>query len=283
MRRDLQARTWRPWPLLSCGAPSAHWPLGGSQVNATELGRLGLIRPGLLPDGDPQLLPLLRLPSLSGRWAHCPEPSHATFPMSGESGCRLGCLRCGLWHSSAYLSPTTLDLGHQETQWSGWALCRGSFPWLRVPRGPGILWPGLQSLYRWMETGIGAPCTRGTLPPPGSGSGLLRVPFSPCTPLGCGGRSDPVPLGPGHPAALSGLRSFPGAGAGGGGSRARGQPVQERPYWWLLCTASCFEPLGCQAEACVGTRACVTPAGPQGSPQGPRSSTGIWSSATAAN
>ena len=75
--------------------------------------RFGLMRPGLLPDGDRQLLPLLRLPSLC-RWAHRPEPSWATFPMRGSRVAGLG-LSGGLWHSSAYLSPTTLDLGHQET------------------------------------------------------------------------------------------------------------------------------------------------------------------------
>ena len=98
-----------------------------------------------------------------------------------------------------------------------------------------------------METGTGVPCTRGRC--------LLRAWGQACSvsPLGCGGHSGPMPTGPGHPAAPSGLSSSPGAAAGGGGSRARGQPVQERSYWRLLCAASCLQRLGCQVEACVHT------------------------------
>lgn len=177
-------------------------------------------------------------PSLAdGHPAQSLPVSRATFPVSGESSCRLDSLLRGLWLSSMHLSPATPDLGHRETQRSGWALRRSTFPGLRVPSGP-----GLQSPFSggWRQASV-PPVLRACCLLQARRQARSMSPSAPAPVLSHSGHSDPVPIGLGHPAALFGLGSFPGAGAGRGGSRARGQPVQERSYWRLLCTGSCSE------------------------------------------
>ena len=189
-------------------------------------------------------------PSLAdGHPAQSLPVSCATFPVSEESSCRLGSRLRRLWLSSVHLSPATPDLGHRETRWSSWALCRGTFPGLRVPSGP-----GLQSPFSggWRQASV-PPVLRARCLLQAWGQARSMSPSAHAPVLSHSEHSDPVPIGPGHPAALFGLSSFPGAGAGRGGSGARDLSVQERSYWRLLCTASCSERPVRQVEACVLT------------------------------
>lgn len=229
--------TQRARPLLSCGAPPAHGPPVGSWVNATELRRLGLAFFSRMETSNSCCSPSSPPSLADGHPAHSLPISRATFPVSGESGCRLGSLRWGLWLSSVHLSPATPDLGHRETRLSSWALRRGTFPGLRVPSGP-----GLQSPFSggWRQASV-PPILEARCLLQARGQARSMSPLAPAPVLSRGGHSDPMPTGPGHLAALSGLSCFLGAGAGRGGSGARGQPVQERSYWRLLCTASCSE------------------------------------------
>ena len=135
-------------------------------------------------------------PSLAdGHPAQSLPVSCATFPVSEESSCRLGSRLRRQWLSSVHLSPATPDLGHRETRWSSWALCRGTFPGLRVPSGP-----GLQSPFSggWRQASV-PPVLRARCLLQAWGQARSMSPSAPAPVLSHSEHSDPVPIGPGHP------------------------------------------------------------------------------------
>ena len=177
-RQSLQTCTRRLRPLLSCGVLPAHGPPGGSQVNATGLGCLGLIRPGLLSNGDQQLLPLPRLSSLSGRRAPCPEPSRVPCHLPCERGVELQAWFSPPWAVALQHAPEPSHPRPGASRDSAERLGppQEHLPWAESSQRP---WASI-SVFTWMETGISAPRTKGMLPSPGPETGPLHVPFSPC-------------------------------------------------------------------------------------------------------